>query len=146
MNELVYWSSALLCELVILTNVLGGFLHQPFSLLLCQLERVAMQNFGEMTELIALTTMSSETAMDLLFEIIELESSCLLVEPPPVIKQFVNSLFGIARDHVDEAPNCHKPKMEPLRLAIHDYEDGYSVVRTSLRLDFGREGERNYGG
>jgi len=105
-----------------------------------------MQNFGEMTELIALTTMSLETAMDLLFEIIEPESSCLLVRPPPVIKQFVNSLFGIARGHVDEAPNCHKPEKEPLRPAIYDYEDGYSVVKTSLRLDFGWEGERDYGG
>jgi hypothetical protein len=134
-EPLVILAPCILQELVLATNELHGFVHIPFSLLLSELKRLSLQSFAELIELISLTVRSPEAALDLLLEVLEPETSRILVGRPIVTRQFLKCLFGIALDHIDEASSNRKPERETIRLMMHDHKDGYAIVNSALRID-----------
>jgi Cdc6-like AAA superfamily ATPase len=134
-DELISLAPLIAREFVLATNEYAGFVRQPFSLLLHELKMVSLQGFAELVELIALTIRSPEIALDLLFEVFEPEIPRLLVGRPIAIRQFATSLFGIALDHIDEAASGSKPGPESIKLAIGGHEDGYTIVKSVLRVD-----------
>lgn len=122
-------------DLVLSSSRLGGSVWQPFLVLLRQLKQLTLQNFAELVELIALTVRTSEAALDLLLDVLEPETARLLVGRPTAMKQFVSSLFGIALDHIDEAGAGTKPEQESIQLTLDEYKDGYTIVKSLLRID-----------
>ncbi|KAF2878599.1 RNA dependent RNA polymerase-domain-containing protein [Massariosphaeria phaeospora] len=134
-ETLVHLAPTLLRELVLATNELAGFVRYPLSLLLKELKRIALQQFAELVELVALTVRSSEAALDLLLGLFEPETPRLLIGRPVAIRQFVSALYGIALDHIDEASNNGKPERESLKLAVDDHKDGFTIVESTLRVD-----------
>jgi hypothetical protein len=133
--ELISLAPHIARELVLATNEYTGLVRQPLSLLLHELKRVSLQDFAELVELVALTVRSPEIALDLLLELFEPETPRLLVGRPVAIRQFTTSLFGIALDHIDEAASATKPEPESIKLAIDDYKDGHTIVKSVLRVD-----------
>jgi regulator of nonsense transcripts 1 len=133
--QLVILAPSILQELVLATNELDGFIHIPFALLLSELKRLSLQMFAELVELIAFSVRSPEAALDLLLEVLEPETSRILVGRPTVMQQFWKCLFGIALDHIDEALNNRKPERETIRLTMRDNKDGYAIVNSALRID-----------
>jgi len=134
-ETLIYLAPTLLRQLVLLENELGSFIRHPFALLLQELKRVSLQDFAALVELIALSLRSAEATLDLLLGNLEPETPRLLVGRPTAIRRFASSLFGIALDHIDEASNHRKAEKESLRLSIKDYKDGFTIVRSILRVD-----------
>ena len=132
---LVSLAPYLLSGLALSANELHGFIRQPLSLLLRELRRLSLQKFSDLVELIALTARSAEIALDLLLEILEPETSRILVGRPTAIHQFVKCLYGIALDHIDEASDNRTLKQESLSLTMHDHKDGYDIVKSTLRID-----------
>ncbi|KAF2653643.1 RdRP-domain-containing protein [Lophiostoma macrostomum CBS 122681] len=133
--DLVRLGPILLSSLILAANELQGFIRQPLMHLLQELRQITLQNFAELVELVALSVRSPEIALDLLLEILEPETSRLLVGRPLAVRQFVRCLFGIALDHVDEASNNKKAEKEALRLCLDDRKDEYTIVNCSLRID-----------
>jgi hypothetical protein len=133
-TELVVLAPVIAKELILLANELGGFVRQPLSTLLYEVKRVSLQSFAELVELVALTIRSPEVALGLLLEVFDPETSRLLVARPTTIRQFTSSLFGLALDHIDEAANTVKPGQESIKLVFEDYEDGYTIVKSVLRV------------
>lgn len=121
--------------LILSSNELGGFVRQPFAILLRELKQISLQNFAELVELITLTICTSEAALDLLMDVLEPETSRLLVGRPTATRQFTSSLFGIALDHIDEAADSNRPEQESIQLTLEDYKDGYTIVKSLLRID-----------
>jgi hypothetical protein len=134
-DNLIHLGPTLLSKLVLATNELQSFVRQPFAHLLQELRQISLQNFAELVELVSLSVRSPEMAMDLLLEILEPETSRLLVGRPQAVRQFVKCLFGIAFDHIDEASNSRKAEAEFIQLAVTDYQDGFAIVKSSLRID-----------
>ncbi|KAH8733141.1 RNA dependent RNA polymerase-domain-containing protein [Phaeosphaeriaceae sp. PMI808] len=119
----------------IIDNELTGLVRRPLFLLLRELKRMSLQDFAELIELVALAVRTSEAALDLLLEVLEPETSRLLVGRPIAIRQFTTSLFGIALDHIDEADSGQKSERESIKLVIENEEDGFTVVKSFLRVD-----------
>jgi hypothetical protein len=134
-ETLIHLAPTLLRRLVLSENEFGGFMRHPFALLLQELKRISLQDFAELVELIALCLRSAEAALDLLLDNLEPEIPRLLVGRPIAVCQFASSLFGIALDHIDEASNRRKAEKESLRLSIEDYKDGFTIVKSILRID-----------
>lgn len=134
-DTLIHLAPTLLRRLILSSNELGGFVRQPISLLALELKSISLQNFAELIELASLTIHSAEAALDLFLEILEPESPRLLLGGPIAIRQFTSSLFGIALDHIDEASTSRKPERESLRLSLDGDEDGYTIVKTMIRID-----------
>jgi hypothetical protein len=134
-DELTALAPLIVKELVLATNEYSSFVRQPLSLLLHELKRISLQQFAELVELVALTVRSPEIALDLLLEVFEPETPRLLIGRPMAIHQFTSSLFGIALDHIDEAASASKPEPESIKLDVDDCKDGYTVVKSVLRVD-----------
>lgn len=134
-ETLIHLAPTLLRQLVLSENELGGFIRHSFALVLQELKRISLQGFAELVELIALTLRSTEATLDLLLGDLEPEIPRLVVGRPTAVRQFAFSLFGIALDHIDEASNCRKTEKEFLRFSIEDYKDGFTVVKSILRVD-----------
>ena len=135
-DNLVHLAFRLLRQLVLLSQDMGSFIRRPIQILLQELRCISLHEFAELVELISLTVRSSETALDLLLEVLEPESSRLLVQRPTAIRQFTSSLVGIALDHIDEASrsdNLHS--QENLNLSIDSYSDACTIVKSILRID-----------
>ncbi|KAL1793219.1 hypothetical protein ACET3X_008201 [Alternaria dauci] len=135
-ENLIHLAFTLLRHLVLLSEETGSLIRRPIQMLLQELKRISLQEFAELVELISLTVRSSETALDLLLEVLEPESSRLLVQRPTAMRQFTSSLFGIALDHIDEA--CGSSKLhsqEYLVLSKDGYSDAYAMVKSILRVD-----------
>lgn len=125
----------ILTRLVLSANSLHGFVRDPFLLVLQELKRLSLQEFAELGELIALSVRSSETALDLFLEVLEPETSRLLVGRPLAIRQFVKSVIGIALDHIDEATSARKSAPGSIKLVQEDHRGGYAEVKCLLRID-----------
>jgi hypothetical protein len=139
-EEFVHLAPTILKQLVLGVNELGGFIRQPLSLLLQELKSVSLQRFAELVELIALTVRSPETALDLLFELFEPEVPRLLIGRPMAVSHFVSLLFGIALNHIDEAADGSKAEREFITLVYEDHKDGYTIMKSLLRVDSSMSG------
>lgn len=127
-------------KLVSVSNELGGIARQPLLCLIQEVKQITLQAFAELVELTALTVRSPEVALDFFLEILEPETSRLLLGRPAAIRQFVSSVFGIALDHIDEAASTPKPEKETIRLTVNDYKDGYAIVKSDMRVDSSMNG------
>jgi len=134
-DDLIHIAPTLLKELILCANSYHGFVRQLFTTLLQELNQISMQHLAELVELIALSVQEPETAMDLLLECIEPETSRLLVGRLPVIDQFTKCLIGISLDHIDEAAGNKKSAGASLELVPDGFSDGFEVVKTFLRID-----------
>jgi hypothetical protein len=134
-HELAVFAPVIAKRLVLLSNELAGFVLQPLSVLLHELKMLPTQSFAELVELIALTVRLPEAALDLLLEVIEPETSRLLVGRPILTQRLTSSLFGIALDHIDEAAGLSKPELESIELAVDGYKDSHTIVKSVLRVD-----------
>lgn len=132
---LISMAPILLKELVLCANSLPGFVRNPFLILLQELRQISLQQLAELVELIALSIRAPEVALDLLFECIEPETSRVLIGRPTPIQQFVKCIIGIALDHIDEAGSNKKPMEGLLKLIIDGDRDGFTVVKSTLRID-----------
>lgn len=134
-DELVILGPAIAKRLVLLSNELAGFVLKPLSVLLHELKVLPTQSFAKLVELIALTVRSPEAAIDLLLEVLEPETSQLLVGRPISTQQLTLSLFSIALDHIDKAAGSSNPEPESIKLAVDRYKDNYTIVKSILRVD-----------
>jgi len=134
-DALNFAAPMLLNQLVLSANTLHGFVRQPFQLVFRELKQMSLQRFSELAELISISVRSSETAMDLLLDIMEPETSRLLVGRPVAVRQFVKSVIGVALNHIDEASNARKSAPGSFKLALDGYRDGYTQVKCQLRID-----------
>jgi hypothetical protein len=134
-GELILVAPAIAKRLILASNELVGFVRQPLSILLRELKRLPMQIFADLVELTALTVRSPETALDLLLEVFEPETSRLIVGRPKAVQRFISSLFGIALDHIDEAAGASKPEPESITLTVDGYEDDFTIVKSVVRVD-----------
>ncbi|RAQ99038.1 RNA-directed RNA polymerase like protein [Stemphylium lycopersici] len=125
----------LLKRLILLAEEMGTFVRHPLALLLRELKRISLQDFAELVELISLTIRSVDLALDILLEVLEAESSRLLVERPMAVRQFTSSLFGIALDHVNEAASGRHSLQETFNVRMDNHKDGYTVAKSLLRVD-----------
>jgi Cdc6-like AAA superfamily ATPase len=144
-DELLPLAPIIAKRLVLASNEFAGFVLQPLSLLLHELKRLSMQSFAELVELIALTVRSTDAALDLFLEVLEPETSRLLVGRPAAIRQFTSSLFGIALDHIEEAESVMKPEPESIKLTVDEYKDGYTNLKSILRVDSSMAGTLKVG-
>lgn len=138
--ELVPMAPIIAKKLVLISNEFSSIARQPLSCLLREVKQVSLQEFAELVELIALTVRLSEAALDLFLEILEPETSRLLLGRPAAIRQFASSLFGIALDHIDEAASILKPEREIIQLIVSDYKDGHAIVKSEMRIDSAMNG------
>ena len=134
-ENLTRLAPTLLRELILSENELGGFVRFPFELLLQEMSRISIQDFGDLVELISLTFRSAESTLDLLLGTLEPEVPRLIVGRPAAIRQFAVCLFGIALDHVDEASSHKKATPETIRLSFEDHKDGFTIVKSIMRVD-----------
>jgi hypothetical protein len=125
---------ALLRELVLDANTMLVLVRSPFQRLLQELHELPLQHFADIVELIALAVRRAEIAMDLLLECMSPEMYRLLVGRPKAIDHLVGCCNGLALDHIDEAAEA-KPGQDSLNLYADGVNDGFSVVRSFLRID-----------
>ena len=128
-------ANTLLEGLVLHANTMPGFIRSPLRVLLQELSLISVQNLAKIIELVTLAIRDAETALDLLLEVIEPETSRLLAERPKVVSQCVRSLIGVALDHIDEAGQGKKAAGESLQLAQDGWSDGFDVVKATIRVD-----------
>jgi hypothetical protein len=122
-------------QIVLAEKSLGTLVRRPFVLIVRELKHISLQHFANLVELIALTIESTEFALDLLLGVLEPEAARLLVECPSAVQQFASSLFGIALDHIEEASSFRKPERDTLKLCTQGYDDGHTVVHSTIRID-----------
>lgn len=134
-DNLIHHAPNILRALILAVNEIAGFARQALSELLQELKRISLQDFAELVELIALTVRSPEFALDLLLEVLEPETSRLLVGRPTAIQRFTASLSGVALDHVDEAAGSRAELQESIKIDIQDHQDGYCITKSLLRID-----------
>jgi len=134
-DDLIHIAPTLLKELILCANSYHGFVRELFATLLQELSQISMQQLAELVELMTLSIQEPETAMDLLLECIEPETSRLLVGRLPVIEQFTKCLIGISLDHIDEAASNKKCAEASLELVPDGFSDGFEVVKSFLRID-----------
>jgi hypothetical protein len=125
----------LLRELVLLINTLGAFVKQPLMLALRECKYMTLSELAQLVELIALAVEEPEFALDLLLECIQPELSRLLEGPDDLNQMYLRSLMGIALDHIDEADEAHGFAKELLTLQPDGSNEGYEVVKATLRID-----------
>lgn len=125
----------LLKEIILSTNKMQTFVKRPFAMVLQELKQLSMQEVADLVELIALTVGQAEFALDLLLECLEPECSRLLLTTPRESQQFVNSLAGIALDHIDEASSGRTSAEYTLSLIKDGENEGLQVVKATVRID-----------
>ena len=128
-------AATLLMQLVLSANSMRSFIQHPFRILLQELNILSIQHLVHIVELIALSVREPETALDLLLDIVEPETSRLMIGHPKATSLCVKSLIGIALDHIDESSKSKKTVGEPLHLILDGGSDGFTVVKATLRLD-----------
>ena len=76
-----------ICRRIILAEKsLGNAVRYPLVLILRELKYMSLRDFADLVELIALTIGSTEFALDLLLEVIELEVDGILVGSPSSVR------------------------------------------------------------
>jgi len=125
----------LLCMLILSGNTLGGFITEPFSIVLSQLDELRYQQLSELIELITLTIRSADLALDLLLEQLDLHIGKLLASSSTSIHQYTRQLYGAALDHIDEATESTVVREELVELQYKHITNNFTVVEARLRLD-----------
>jgi hypothetical protein len=139
-QEFTYLGPALLKELVLAASSFQYAIHKSFVILLQNLQKLSLQNFAELVELISLTISDPELAMDILLECLEPETKRLLVGSDGEVEQFAQCLMGVALNHIDEASGVKKFLASPIELKLEEIgQDGYQIAKANLRVDAPRQ-------
>lgn len=120
---------------VLSANEMQEFVIEPFKRLLSLIQFMSLTDFSDLVELISLTVRSPDTALDLLLECLEPETTRILFGSLGLIQPFARNLFGIALDHIDEAEQSQVPSKELLNLKLAGASEGYPVLESRLRID-----------
>jgi len=129
-------SSQILKAYILCANDMQEFVVKPFRTVLSQIQRMSMDVFSELVELMSLTVHSPSIALEIIFECLEPESSRILPSGnPKMIQHFVRNLFGIALDHIEEADESLKPRRDFLSLKRAASSKGYPLVESQIRID-----------
>ncbi|KAF2101257.1 RdRP-domain-containing protein [Rhizodiscina lignyota] len=134
-DDLVHTAPLLLRQLILAANSHQAFIRDPILILLRELKHMSMQDLSGIVQLVALSVQDPETALDILLECIEPETSRILIGRLPVIQQFVKSIIGIAIDHIDEATSASKTSRVYLDLIPDGLDEGFGVVKATVRID-----------
>ncbi|KXT15516.1 hypothetical protein AC579_3380 [Pseudocercospora musae] len=125
----------LLPRFALLSHHLSAFVKLPFQLVLRNIKQLSVQQLADLCEIIALTVPDVELALDLLLECLEPEISRILVGRPLEISQCIKQLIGITIEHIEEANSNKKFLDSHLRLVHDGSSDGFTIVKTILRID-----------
>ena len=132
----------LLRNLILSGNTLEDLILEPFRAILAQLSYLNLQDFAEILELLALTARTPEFALTLLFEILEPETSRVLVDHPKTFEICIKQLYGIVLDHIDESMSARPAREELLQLfhkekskAQKRDKNDYPIIGCNLRID-----------
>lgn len=120
---------------VLSANEMQEFVIEPFKRLLSQIQFMSLTDFSDLVELISLTVRSPDTALDLILECLEPETTRILFGGLDLIQPFARNLFGIALDHIDEVEQAQRPRKELLDLKLAGASGGYPVLESRLRID-----------
>lgn len=108
------------------------FVIEPFRTFLSQVQHLSLATFGSLVRHISLVVRPSDTALDMLMGVLELESSRLLVGRPKTIRYFIANLIGVALEHIDEANDSRAFREDELQLK---FESKKGLVSSRLRID-----------
>ncbi|KAF2495767.1 hypothetical protein BU16DRAFT_356202 [Lophium mytilinum] len=129
----------LLCSLVLCASRVGDFIMEPLQSVLREMRQLRIQELSELVELIALAAPSAESAMKMMLEIIDPETTRLVVGPPVATARLTKQLFGIALEHADETEEAKNAKIIPngllLDLTYKHESKGFFIVECKLRVD-----------
>ncbi|EME78058.1 uncharacterized protein MYCFIDRAFT_145022 [Pseudocercospora fijiensis CIRAD86] len=126
---------AILPEFALLSHQISAFVKKPFQTVLRNIKQISVQQLVDLCEIIALTMPDVELALDFLLECLEPEISRILVGRPLEISQCIKQLIGIAIEHIEEANSNRKFLGQTLRLVHDRNSDGFTVVKTLVRID-----------
>lgn len=120
---------------ILSANTMGVFVIRPFQRFLSQINSMSLGGYSDLMELISLSVRSPDVALDMILECLEPEASRLLSGHSILIQRFVQNIFGIALDHIDEADESPKEELMLLDLKFSGSSDGYPEVETRIRID-----------
>jgi regulator of nonsense transcripts 1 len=135
-DRLIITGPTILTQLVLAAHSAQHAICQHFVDLVQNLDRLTMQAFAELVELISLTVPNHELAVELLFECLEPESGRLLETRDVQVSRFTKLLFATALSHIDKTLASEAFIASPIRLNTGDVgQDGHVMVNTCFRLD-----------
>jgi hypothetical protein len=134
-DDLAHVAIFLLKSLILVNHSFQSFVRDPFRLVLRDTKQLSIQMLAELIELIALTVKDPETALDLLIDCVEPETSRLLVGRPLANQQFVKSVIGIALDYIDEVSGNKNVSQESIQLLLDGSNEGFGAVKARIRID-----------
>lgn len=142
LNTILQNESHRLLRSVILSEAeFGELILVPFHTILDNVEWLTLSFFSDLVELIALTVHSPSTALDLLLEGLDQQSSRLLTGRPSIIQHLVHNLIGIAVEHIGAVKEEAKARDELLNIRVISDEKGAgkdrfgTPVEVSFRID-----------
>ncbi|UKZ60191.1 uncharacterized protein TrAtP1_001476 [Trichoderma atroviride] len=134
-------SYILLRSIILSEAEFGDLILVPFHTILENVEFLTLRSFSDLFELIALTVHSPSTALDLLLEGLDQQSSRLLTGRPAITQHFVHNVIGIAVEHIGAVKEEAKARDELLSIQIISDDEktskgGYGTrVQVSFRID-----------
>lgn len=134
-------SHRLLRSVILSEAEFGELILVPFHTILENVELLTLSSFSDLVELIALTVHSPSTALDLLLEGLDQQSSRLLTGRPAITQHFVHNIIGIAVEHIGAVKEEAKARDELLNIRVVSDEertgkDGHGThVDVSFRID-----------
>lgn len=136
LNDILQNRSYLLLRSVILSEAeFGELILTPFHAILENVEWLSLGHFSDLVELVALTVHSSSTALDLLLEGFDRQSSRLLTGRPAIIQSFVHNTIGIAVEHIGAVQEETKARDELLTIRVVTDEKKTSKDRSGTQIE-----------
>lgn len=131
-------SHGLLRSVILSEAEFGDLILVPFHIILDNVEFLTLRSFSDLVELIALTVHSPSTALDLLLEGLDQQSSRLLTGRPAITQHFVHNIIGIAIEHIGAVKEEAKARDELLSIRIisDDEKTGKDRYGTHVQVSF----------
>lgn len=139
LNTILQNESHRLLRSVILSEAeFGELILVPFHTILDNVELLTLTSFSDLVELIALTVHSPSTALDLLLEGLDQQSSRLLTGRPAITQHFVRNIIGIAVEHIGAVKEEAKERDELLNIRVINDEErtGKNRYGTQVEVSF----------
>ncbi|PON22462.1 hypothetical protein TGAM01_v208743 [Trichoderma gamsii] len=139
LNMILQNESHRLLRSVILSEAeFGELILVPFHIILDNVELLTLTSFSDLVELITLTVHSPSTALDLLLEGLDQQSSRLLTGRPAITQHFVRNIIGIAVEHIGVVKEEAKERDELLNIRVINDEErtGKNRYGTQVEVSF----------
>lgn len=136
LNTILQNESHRLLRSVILSEAeFGDLILVPFHTILDNVELLTFTSFSDLVELIALTVHSPSTALDLLLEGLDQQSSRLLTGRPAITQHFVRNIIGIAVEHIGVVKEEAKARDELLSIRVINDEERTGKTRYGTQVE-----------